>query len=82
MPRIPIFRLGRSAEDLLPPQLGSYTPKLPEGDAGRGSVIVRAVYTDQVELLPTKFYPWQFKVNVEAFNANMPSSSDVTAPGR
>ena len=28
MPRIPIFRLGRSAEDLLPPQLGSYTPKL------------------------------------------------------
>ena len=38
--------------------------------------------TDQVELLPTKFYPWQFKVNVEAFNANMPSSGDVTAPGR
>jgi hypothetical protein len=28
MPRIPIFRLGRSAEQPLPPQLGSYTPKL------------------------------------------------------
>src|SRR4249919_2542270 len=28
MPRIPIFRLGRSAEEPLPPQLGSYTPKL------------------------------------------------------
>src|ERR1700732_773985 len=28
MPRIPIFRLGRSAEQALPPQLGSYTPKL------------------------------------------------------
>ena len=28
MPRIPIFRLGRSAEEVLPPQLGSYTPKL------------------------------------------------------
>ncbi len=28
MPRIPIFRLGRSAEEALPPQLGSYTPKL------------------------------------------------------
>jgi hypothetical protein len=44
--------------------------------------MVSAVYTDQVELLPTKFYPWQFKVNVEAFNANMPSSGDVAAPGR
>ena len=28
MPRIPIFRLGRSAEEALPPRLGSYTPKL------------------------------------------------------
>jgi hypothetical protein len=28
MPRIPIFRLGRSAEEALPPQLSSYTPKL------------------------------------------------------
>ena len=28
MPRIPIFRLGRSAEEALPPQLGGYTPKL------------------------------------------------------
>ncbi len=28
MPRIPIFRLGRSAEEALPPELSSYTPKL------------------------------------------------------
>ena len=28
MPRIPIFRLGRSAEAPLPPQLSTYTPKL------------------------------------------------------
>jgi cytochrome c len=28
---------------------GNFTPKLPAGDAGRGSVIVRAVYTDQGE---------------------------------
>jgi class 3 adenylate cyclase len=28
MPRIPIFRLGRSAEEALPPQLSTYTPKL------------------------------------------------------
>ena len=28
MPRIPIFRLGRSAEEALPPQLSSYKPSL------------------------------------------------------
>src|SRR6266478_4539616 len=28
MPRIPIFRLGRTPEQILPPQLSSYTPKL------------------------------------------------------
>jgi class 3 adenylate cyclase len=28
MPRIPIFRLGSSSEDLLPPRLASYTPAL------------------------------------------------------
>ncbi|HZQ21991.1 MAG TPA: hypothetical protein VFA89_04260 [Terriglobales bacterium] len=28
MPRIPIFRLGQSSEDLPPPQLASYTPSL------------------------------------------------------
>ena len=44
--------------------------------------LVNAVYTDQIELVPTKFYPWQFKVNVEAFNSNLPSSGDVVAPGR
>ena len=43
---------------------------------------VNAAYTDQVELIPTKFFPWEFKVNVEVFNANMPSSGDVSAPGR
>ncbi len=28
---------------------GSFTPKLPQGDTGRGSILVRAVYTDQGE---------------------------------
>ena len=28
MPRIPIFRLGSSAEELAPPRLSSYTPAL------------------------------------------------------
>ena len=49
--------------------------------AGRQHII-NAVYTEQIELLPTKFYPWQFKMNVEAFDSNMPSSGDVAAPGR
>ena len=44
--------------------------------------IVKVVYTDMVELVPTKFYPWEFKMSVDAFNANMPTSRDVGAPGR
>ena len=36
MPRIPIFRLGRSAEEPLPPQLSSYTPKLALNDLQLG----------------------------------------------
>jgi hypothetical protein len=43
---------------------------------------VNAVYTDQIELLPTKFFPWEFKVNVETFNAFVATPNDVTAPGR
>lgn len=29
--------------------IGAFTPRVPEGDAGRGSIVVRAVYTDQGE---------------------------------
>ncbi len=36
MPRIPIFRLGRSAEELQPPALTSYTPKLTLDDLQLG----------------------------------------------
>ena len=43
---------------------------------------IDAVYTDHIELIPTKFYPWEFKIDVDAFNAYMPSSKDVTTPGR
>jgi hypothetical protein len=28
---------------------------------------IDAVYTDRVELIPTKFYPWEFTVSVDAF---------------
>ena len=43
---------------------------------------VNAVYTDQIELIPTKFYPWEFKVNDEAINVYMATPTDVRAPGR
>ena len=36
MPRIPIFKLGRSAEEIPPPNLSSYTPKLPLDDLQLG----------------------------------------------
>jgi len=36
MPRIPIFRLGRTPEQILPPQLSSYTPKLTLDDLQLG----------------------------------------------
>jgi hypothetical protein len=36
MPRIPIFKLGRSAEEIQPPQLSSYTPKLTLADLQLG----------------------------------------------
>jgi hypothetical protein len=36
--------------------------------------VVTAVYTDQIELVPTKFYPWEFKVNDEAINVYMAPS--------
>ncbi len=36
MPRIPIFKLGRSREQILPPELSSYTPKLTLNDLQLG----------------------------------------------
>src|SRR6476646_3634849 len=36
MPRIPIFKLGRARDQILPPQLGSYTPKLTMDDLQLG----------------------------------------------
>jgi class 3 adenylate cyclase len=36
MPRIPIFKLGRARDQILPPQLGTYTPKLTMDDLQLG----------------------------------------------
>ena len=36
MPRIPIFKLGRAREQILPPQLSSYKPKLTLNDLQLG----------------------------------------------
>jgi hypothetical protein len=42
-------------------------------------IVVDAAYTDQVELLPTKFYPFNFTVNVDVTNVNLQPAG--TAPG-
>lgn len=44
--------------------------------------IVNATYTDQIELLPTKFFPWEFVVNVDTLNVNLATPGDAAAPGR
>jgi class 3 adenylate cyclase len=56
MPRIPIFRLGRSEEEILPPKLTSYTPELAlQGlqlgvDNLRYDVLLSPRFTEQVRL--------------------------------
>lgn len=35
---------------------------------------IDAVYTENIELVPTYFYPWEFKVNVDAFTIAMPKA--------
>jgi hypothetical protein len=41
---------------------------------------IDAAYTDRIEILPRYFYPWEFKVNVQAFTVKMPTSQDFV-PG-
>jgi hypothetical protein len=41
--------------------------------------LVDAVYTENIELLPTYFYPWEFTVNVDAFTITL---SDEMRPGK
>jgi len=56
MPRIPIFRLGRTTEEILPPRLASYSPELSlEGlqlgvDNLRHDVLLSPKFTEQVRL--------------------------------
>lgn len=38
---------------------------------------IDAAYTDQIEILPRYFYPWEFKVNVQAFSFSV----KVPTPG-
>lgn len=32
--------------------------------------VIDAAYTDRIEILPTYFYPWEFKVHVQAFTVS------------
>ena len=42
---------------------------------------IDAAYTDRIEILPTYFYPWEFKVNVQAFTVKVPTAGDLV-PGQ
>ena len=35
-------------------------------------IYVDTAYMDQIQLVPTKFYPWQFNLHAEALVANVP----------
>lgn len=41
---------------------------------------IDAAYTDQIEILPRYFYPWDFKANVQAFSIKVPTAQDLV-PG-
>jgi hypothetical protein len=38
--------------------------------------LIDAVYTDRVQLIPTKYYPWEFKVNVDAIITLVPKPGE------
>ena len=37
--------------------------------------MIDAVYVDHIEVVPTKLYSWEFKVNVDAFTVDMPAGT-------
>ena len=39
--------------------------------------LVDANYVDQIEILPTYRYPWEFKVSVDAWKLSVPKASDL-----
>ena len=41
----------------------------------KNRTFIDAAYTDQIEILPRYFYPWEFKVNVEAFTLKLPEAT-------
>ena len=58
-------------------------PVLPENVSVRhenNHTYISAVYRAQIEILPTRRYPWEFKVNVDAWSVAVPNASDSVAP--
>lgn len=37
----------------------------------KNRTFIDATYTDQIEILPRYFYPWEFKVNIETFTISV-----------
>jgi hypothetical protein len=58
-------------------------PVMPEDVSVRreeAHIYIDAAYKAQIEILPTRQYPWEFKVSVDAWSVSLPKASDVVAP--
>ncbi|HEY7441681.1 MAG TPA: hypothetical protein VH701_04620 [Vicinamibacterales bacterium] len=58
-------------------------PVLPENVSVRrddNHTFIDAVYKAQIEILPTRRYPWEFKISVDAWSVEVPKASDLVAP--
>jgi hypothetical protein len=81
------FAVGRSEHELQARALEIASelnvPVLPEDVSVRrvdNHTYINAVYNAQIEILPTRQYPWEFKVSVDAWSVDVSKSGDVGAP--
>lgn len=81
------FAAGRSEEELQNRALEIAAelklPLLPEGVSVRrvdNRTYIDAVYNAPIEILPTRRYPWEFKVSVDAWSVAVPKATDFVAP--
>jgi hypothetical protein len=81
------FAAGRSEQELQNRALEIASelklPVLPEGISVRrkdNHTYIDAVYKAPIEILPTRRYPWEFKVSVDAWSVAVPKASEFVAP--
>ena len=81
------FAVGRSEEELQNRALEIASelklPVQPEDVSVRrvdNHTYINAVYNAQIEILPTRRYPWEFKVSVDAWSVAVAKPGDSAAP--